>query len=66
MLNIKLIQFFHNYRTYLEAVSSIHNLRTHHAMVTRDPWESFVLQAASKIIKNKMYKTEILPKSIWT
>jgi hypothetical protein len=27
----------HSYTPYLEAVSSIHNLRTRHAMVTRDP-----------------------------
>jgi hypothetical protein len=32
-----LIQYIHSYPLYLEAVSSIHNLRTRHAMVTRDP-----------------------------
>jgi hypothetical protein len=32
-----LIQYIRSYPPYLEAVSSIHNLRTHHAMVTRDP-----------------------------
>jgi hypothetical protein len=32
-----LIQYIRSYPPYLEAVSSIHNLRTHHAVVTRDP-----------------------------
>jgi len=32
-----LIQYIRNYPPYLEAVSSIHNLRTRHVMVKRDP-----------------------------
>jgi hypothetical protein len=31
------IQYIHSYSLYLEAFSSICNLRTHHAVVTRDP-----------------------------
>jgi hypothetical protein len=31
-----LIQYIHSYPPYLKAVSSIRNLRMHHAMVTRD------------------------------
>jgi hypothetical protein len=32
-----LIQYIRSYPPYLEAVSSIHNLRTCHVVVTRDP-----------------------------
>jgi hypothetical protein len=32
-----LIQYIHSYPPYLEAVFSISNLRTRHAVVTRDP-----------------------------
>jgi hypothetical protein len=32
-----LIQYIHSYPPYLEAVSSIHNLRMRYAMVTRHP-----------------------------
>jgi hypothetical protein len=32
-----LIQYIRNYPSYLEGVSSIRNLRTRHAVVTRDP-----------------------------
>jgi hypothetical protein len=32
-----LIQYIHSYPPYLESVSSVCNLRTHYAMVTRDP-----------------------------
>jgi hypothetical protein len=32
-----LIQYIHSYPPYLEAVSSIRNVRTRHAMATRDP-----------------------------
>jgi hypothetical protein len=32
-----LIQYIRSYPPYLEAVSSIRNLRTRHAVVTRDP-----------------------------
>jgi hypothetical protein len=32
-----LIQYIRSYPPYLEAVSSIRNLRTHHSVVTRDP-----------------------------
>jgi hypothetical protein len=32
-----LIQYICSYPPYLEAFSSIHNLRTRHAVVTRDP-----------------------------
>jgi hypothetical protein len=32
-----LIEYILSYPPYLEGVSSIHNLRTHHAVVTRDP-----------------------------
>jgi hypothetical protein len=32
-----LIQYIRSYPPYLEGVSSIRNLRTHHAVVTRDP-----------------------------
>jgi hypothetical protein len=32
-----LIQYIRNYPPYLETVSSIRNLRTHHTVVTRDP-----------------------------
>jgi hypothetical protein len=32
-----LIQYIRSYPPYLEAVSSIRNLRTRHALVTRDP-----------------------------
>jgi hypothetical protein len=32
-----LIQYIHSYPPYLEAVSSIRNLRTRHAAVTKDP-----------------------------
>jgi hypothetical protein len=32
-----LIQYIRSYPPYLEGVSSIHNLRTRHAVVTRDP-----------------------------
>jgi hypothetical protein len=32
-----LIQYIHSYLPYLEAVSYIHNLRAHHAVVTMDP-----------------------------
>jgi hypothetical protein len=31
------IQYIHSYPAYLEAVSSIRNLRTRHGIVTRDP-----------------------------
>jgi hypothetical protein len=34
-----LIQYIRRYPPYLEAVSSIRNLRTHHVVVTRDPPE---------------------------
>jgi hypothetical protein len=30
-------QYIYSYPPYLEAVSSIHNLRMRHAVVTRDP-----------------------------
>jgi hypothetical protein len=32
-----LIQYIRSYTPYLEAISSIRNLRTRHALVTRDP-----------------------------
>jgi hypothetical protein len=32
-----LFNIFPSYPPYLEAVSSIHNTKTHHAVVTRDP-----------------------------
>jgi hypothetical protein len=32
-----LIQYIHSYSSYLEAVSSIDNLRTRHAVVTKNP-----------------------------
>jgi hypothetical protein len=32
-----LIQYIRSYPPYMEAVSFIHNLRTRHAVVTRDP-----------------------------
>jgi hypothetical protein len=31
------MQYIHSYPPYLEAFSSIRNLRMHHAVVTRDP-----------------------------
>jgi hypothetical protein len=34
---ILLIQYFRSHPPYLEAVSSVRNLRTRHAVVTRDP-----------------------------
>jgi hypothetical protein len=32
-----LVQYIRSYPSYLEGVSSMHNLRMRHAMVTRDP-----------------------------
>ncbi|KDR20055.1 hypothetical protein L798_05448 [Zootermopsis nevadensis] len=61
-----LIQHIHNYPPYLKAFSSIRNLRTRHAMVTRDPpdMDTFPL---GKLIVNQLikklpafYRTEIL------
>jgi hypothetical protein len=55
-----LIQHIHSYPPYVESVSSIRNLRTRHAVVTRVPLNlsSCLL---SKNIKIRIYKTIILP-----
>jgi hypothetical protein len=36
-----LIQYISRYSSYLEAISSVRNLRVHHALVTRDPLNMF-------------------------
>jgi hypothetical protein len=38
------IQYIRSYPPYLEAISFICNLRTHHAVVTRDPPNMAILE----------------------
>ncbi|KAJ4436468.1 hypothetical protein ANN_16499 [Periplaneta americana] len=49
------------YPPYLEAVSSIRNLRTRHAVVIGTHITWFVIQSAVKNVKVRIYKTVILP-----
>jgi hypothetical protein len=44
-----LIQYIHSYPPYLEAFSSIRNLRTCHAVVTRDPLNMEVFMKLDEI-----------------
>jgi hypothetical protein len=41
--------YIHSYPPYLEAVSSIHNLRTRHVMVTTDPLNMVLIPIYSQI-----------------
>jgi hypothetical protein len=50
-----LIQYIRSYPPYLEAVSSIHNLRTHCAMVTRDPPNMVYDNGYQRLSKFKFY-----------
>jgi len=43
------IQYIHSYPPYLEAVSSIHNLRTRCVMVTRDPLNMVLIPIYSEL-----------------
>jgi hypothetical protein len=59
-----LIQYICSYPPYLESVSSIRNLRTSHAVVTREPLNfTFILQVKAKSSKwhrNLQLKTPII------
>jgi hypothetical protein len=51
------VQYIRSYPPYLEAVSSICNLRTHYAVVTRDPCNMVLLVSFDKY---QMYKVTTL------
>jgi hypothetical protein len=52
-----LIQYIHSHPPYLEAGSSIHKLRMHHAVVTRDPLNMAIKQNVNFKFQPSEYKT---------
>jgi hypothetical protein len=57
-----LIRYIRSYSTYLEAVSSIHNLRTRHAVVTRDLTWTLREEHKRKVFENRVLRRMFGPK----